>query len=226
MILDFEENIQKEIEGRESILFEIERALFTARYNLSIKHQNIFWSHSITMLYSVWEGFVQNVFKLYIDELNKYNLDIFDFSQKIIIHHMENSFKQLRDYPGKDSAKIKFYKTLRSFHLASTEPIHRVVNTESNVGFNVINSLLQTFSLESFPEHWDKYAYPNTNLKETMTLFLKLRNDVSHGSVSYSSVIIGKLEYERFKNLVRDLMYEIRRKMVEGLNSQTFKGQI
>ena len=226
MIVDFDKYIQNEIDERESILFEIERALFTGRYNLSSKHQNIFWAHSISMLYSVWEGFVQNGFKLYVDELNSYNLDIFEFCHKIVIHHMETSFKQLLDYPSKDNAKIKFYQNLRSFHLASNEPIQRIINTESNVGFNVINKLLQRFGLESFPEHWDKYAYPNTNLKETLSLFLKLRNEVSHGSVSYSSVIIRKNDYERFKHLIRDLMYEIRKKMLDGLNSQTFKDQV
>ena len=60
MIVDFDKHIQNEIDERESIMFEIERALFTRRYNLSSKHQNIFWAHSISMLYSVWEGFVQN----------------------------------------------------------------------------------------------------------------------------------------------------------------------
>lgn len=223
MFTDFDKKILNEIEERESLLFEIERALFTGRYNLSSKHQNIFWPHSISILYSVWEGFVQNGFKLYIDELNGYNLDIFDFCPKIVIHHMESSFKQLLDYPSKDNAKVKFYQNLRNFHLASNEPINRIVNTESNVGFNVINNLLQRFGLETFTEHWDKYSYPNPNLKETLSLFLKLRNDVSHGSVNYSSVIVGKNDYERFKYLVRDLMYEIRKKMLDGLISQTYK---
>ena len=226
MIVDFDKHIQNEIDERESIMFEIERALFTRRYNLSSKHQNIFWAHSISMLYSVWEGFVQNGFKLYVDELNSYNLDIFEFCHKIVIHHMENSFKQLNDYPNKESAKIRFYQNLKSFYLASNGPIQRIINTESNVGFNVINNLLQRFGLESFPEHWDKYAYPNTNLKEELTLFLKLRNEISHGSVSYSSVIIDQKNYDRFKHLVRDLMYGIRKKMLDGLNSQTYRGQV
>ena len=90
----------------------------------------------------------------------------------------------------------------------------------------MINNLLQRFGLESFPEHWDKYAYPNTNLKEELTLFLKLRNEISHGSVSYSSVIIDQKNYDRFKHLVRDLMYGIRKKMLDGLNSQTYRGQV
>ncbi|HCM76444.1 MAG TPA: hypothetical protein DIS90_08675 [Cytophagales bacterium] len=225
-MVDFDRLLQYEITERESIMFEIERALFTGRYDLSSKHQNIFWAHSISMLYSVWEGFVQNGFKLYVDELNSYNLNIFEFCPKIVIHHMENSFKQLLDYPSKEGAKMKLYQNLKNFYLASNDPIQRIINTESNVGFNVINTLLQRFGLESFPEHWDKYAYPNTNLKESLALFLKLRNEVSHGSVSYSSVIIDQNGYNRFKHLVRDLMYEIRKKMMDGLNSQAYKGQV
>ena len=74
---DFDKVMQDIIEERVSVLFEIERAVFTERYGLSLKHQELFSIQSISMIYSLWEGFVQKSFNLYIDELNKVhrNLD-------------------------------------------------------------------------------------------------------------------------------------------------------
>lgn len=219
---DFDVAIQEAIEERLTVLFEIERSIFTKRYSLSLKHQEIFATQSISMIYSIWEGFVQTAFNLYIDELNKIDVEFYTFSDDIIIHHMENSFRQFREYPNKDKQKIKFFKDIKAFHNESNQPISRVVNTQSNVSFSVLNKLLKTFSLEQFPEHWNEYKYPNPNLKNSMELFLKLRNTVAHGGDLVSEEKVNQSVYNRFRNLVRDLMYEIRLKMLDGLEKQTF----
>ena len=219
---DFDMAIQEAIEERLTVLFEIERAIFTKRYSLSLKHQEIFATQSISMIYAIWEGFVQTSFNLYIDELNKIDIEFYTFSDDIVIHHMENSFRQFREYPNKDKQKIKFFKDIKAFHNESSQPISRVVNTQSNVSFSVLNKLLKTFSLEQFPEHWNDYKYPNPNLKNSMDLFLKLRNTVAHGGDLVSEEKVNQSVYNRFRNLVRDLMYEIRLKMLDGLERQTF----
>ena len=219
---DFDVAIQEAIEERLTVLFEIERATFTKRYSLSLKHQEIFATQSISMIYSIWEGFVQTSFNLYIDELNKIDIEFHTFCDGIVIYHMENSFRQLREYPNKDKQKIKFFKDIKAFHNGSSKPISRVVNTQSNVSFSVLNKLLKTFSLEQFPEHWKDYKHPNPNLKESMDFFLKLRNTVAHGGDLVSEEKVNQNVYNRFRNLVRDLMYEIRLKMLDGLERQTF----
>jgi hypothetical protein len=219
---DFDVAIQEAIEERLTVLFEIERAIFTKRYSLSLKHQEIFSTQSISMIYAIWEGFVQIAFNLYIDELNKIDVEFYDFSDDIVIHHMENSFKQFREYPNKDKQKIKFFKDIKAFHNESSQSISRVVNTQSNISFSVLNKLLKTFSLEPFPEHWKDYKHPNPNLKNSMDFFLKLRNTVAHGGDLISEEKVNQVVYNRFRNLVRDLMYEIRLKMLDGLERQTF----
>lgn len=219
---NFDVALQEIIEERISVLFEIERAIFTKRYSLSSKHQDIFSTQSISMVYSVWESFIQKSFNLYIDELNKVGIDFHDFCDEIIIHHMENSFKQFKEYPGNDNKKVKFFASLRVFHTSSNCSISRVVNTESNVGFNVLNKLLKSFALEKFPEHWKDYAYPNPNLKDSLDLFLRLRNAVAHGGDLTSEERIDQTVYDRFKKLVIDLMYEIRLRMLCGLKDKTF----
>lgn len=222
---DFDVALQQVIEERKTILFEIERAVFTKRYSLSSKHYDIFSKQSISMIYAIWEGFVQRSFNLYIDELNKeldkVEIRFDDFCDEILIYHMENSFKQLKQYPRDNRKKIELFKKLREFY-SENKPISRMVDTESNVGFEVLNKLLQTFSLEPFPEHWQNYTHPDPNLKESLRLFLRLRNTVAHGNDLLAEDTIDQNTYSRFKVLVQDLMYEIRLKMLKGLAEKTF----
>jgi RiboL-PSP-HEPN len=219
---NFDVALQEIIDERVSVLFEIERAVFTKRYSLSLKHQDILSTQSISMIYSLWESFVQKSFNLYIDELNRVGIDFYDFCDEIVIHHMENSFKQFKEYPGNDNKKVRFFASIKDFHASNSCSISRVVNTESNVGFNVLNKLLKSFALENFPEHWGNYAHPNPNLRDSLELFLRLRNAVAHGGDLASEEKIDQAVYARFKNLVTDLMYEIRSKMLYGLQHQTF----
>jgi hypothetical protein len=94
---DFDDALQDLIEERVTTFFEIERMIFTKRYRLTLKHKEILSTQSISMIYSLWESFIQKSFNLYIDELNKLNIDFFEFHDAIIIHGMENSFKQFRE---------------------------------------------------------------------------------------------------------------------------------
>jgi hypothetical protein len=219
---NLDDALQEVIEERMSVLFEIERAIFTKRYSLSSKHQDILSTQSVSMIYSLWEGFVQKSFNFYIDELNETGIDFYDFCDDIVIHHMESSFKQFKEYPKKDNKKVDFYKSLKNFHGNRKCIISRVVNTESNVGFNVLNKLLREFALERFPEHWKDYAHPNPNLRDSLNLLLRIRNAVAHGGDLISEDKIDQAVYARFKNLVADLMYEIRLKMLYGLEHETF----
>ena len=56
MIEEFETKLIGLIEERQTVIFEIERALFTKRYKLSNKHFEIFAVQSIAMLYSITTG--------------------------------------------------------------------------------------------------------------------------------------------------------------------------
>ncbi len=222
-MMEFESKLLEIIEERETILFEIERSLFTKRYNLSRKHIEIFSVQSISMIYSIWEGFIQKAFQLYIDEINKTEINIFSYSDEIIIHHMENSFKQLREYPNKNIKKIDYFNKLNHFYRQDKHIIYRLIDTESNVSFEVLNQLLKTFSLETFPEFWHIYSYPQPNLKETMFQFLRLRNTVAHGGDLDVEDKVTHTVFQKYKTLTINLMYEIRLKMIYGLTHITFQ---
>lgn len=220
---NFNEVMDELISERISTLFEIERTIYTGRYNLSKKHKNLLAAQSISMIYSLWEGFIQRAFGAYTDEINQRNIPFIELSNEIKIFHMESAFKQLYAYPQNDNGKIQFFTKLSNFHTTPYQRIHRIVNTESNVGFDVLNKLLKRFSLETFPTHWEQYAHPNSNLKDTISDFLRIRNAIGHGGDISSEVITTHESYMRYKNLTISLMYEVNLKMTTGLSNNTFR---
>lgn len=219
---EFENKSLSLIEERKEIITELERAIFTKRYRLSEKHFKIFSTNSISILYSIWEGYVQNLFGTYVDYLNAQQINFFSFNDAIVIYCKEREFKQLKAYPEKPQKKIVLIRKMASFYSRNIQEIPRVVNTDSNVGYEVLNRLLEKFGLEKYPPYWEKYTHPNPNLKQSLTLFLKLRNTVSHGGELLPNERIDQEEYKRFKNLVVDLMYDLREKMLVGIESKTY----
>ncbi len=220
--MNFEKDLLLKIEEKETVIYEIEKALFTRRYNLSKKHFEIFSVQSIPMIYSILEGFVQQAFQLYIDKLNSLKIDFMDFNSSIRIFHMENSFKQLKEYPKDDRKKIEFYNKLKEFFINNNHLLYKQINTQSNISFEILNSILRSFGLEPFDEHWGKYKHPNPNLKDNMTALLKYRNGVAHGGDISSEEKVTQKVYERYKMLILDLMYEIRYKMIRGIENKTY----
>lgn len=220
--MDFEKRIEKDIDERQAVLFEIERVLFTGRYNISKKHLDIFTIQSISMIYSVWEGFIQTSFNLYIDAINEKELEPSLLNDELYIYNIENNFKQLFAYPQKQNKKIDFLSKLKDHFLLESFKLNRGVNTQNNVGFDVINGLLKLFCINPFEEHWKQYRYPNPNLKETLAIFLKYRNSVSHGGDITSEEKVTREVFTRYKNLVYDLMIEIQNKMVYTLKESKY----
>jgi hypothetical protein len=219
---DFESTLLALIEEKENVLVEIERAIFTKRYNLSKKHFEILSVQTIAMMYAIWEGFVQQSFGLYIDKLNSLNLPFVTLHHNIQVFHIENTFKQFYEYPQKIKQKSNFHDDLRTFYQQPHHIIYRVIDTESNVSFEVLNKFLETLNLELFTPHWNHYTYPHPNLKERMKTFLRYRNSVAHGGDISSEEKVTQEIYNVYRKLVIDLMNAIYDKMIKGLENQTY----
>ena len=107
----FLQELQLIIDEYENNLNEIEKVIFTKRYNLNKKHIEIFSVQSISMAYSVLEGFVQKSFSLYLEKLNNQDLTFDEISDSFFIYHMETQFTQFKNYPDKFEKK-KTNKTI------------------------------------------------------------------------------------------------------------------
>lgn len=219
---DFESEHIALVEQRESVLFEIERVLFTKRYKMSKKHLEIFTVQSIAMIYSLWEGFVQESFQMYIQYINSLFIDFNQLSREIVVFHMDNQYKQFYNYPTKINGKINFYESLAEHFMHEYHEIYPRIDTESNVSFEVINKLLKQFSLKEFPEYWGSYQYPNTSLKQIMSTFLRYRNGIAHGGDITSEEKVTRDVFVRYKKLIIDLMYEMHDKFMYGINERTY----
>lgn len=101
--------------------------------------------------------------------------------------------------------------------------IFSFVDAEDNVGFDVLNKLMDTFGLEKFHEHWGGYKYPKPNLKETMIAFFRYRNGVAHGADISNEEVITQDVYSRYRSLVRDLMYGMHSSFLDGISKRSYK---
>lgn len=204
-------------------VLNIERAIFINAFSFPATKKELLSPYSITMLYSIWEGFVAKSFHLYVDFINEQHILYNELSDPILIYDMESKFKQFKDYPEKQNKKSKFFTDLYVHCQSNVLEIFPFVDTEDNVGFDVLNKLMDTFVLEKFPQHWGGYKYPKPNLKETMGAFLRYRNAVAHGGDISNEEIITQDVYSRYRLLVRDLMYGMHDRFLYGISNETYK---
>lgn len=215
--------IEKDIDDRISAFDDLEKAVFTKRYNLSKKHYEILSIQSISMLYSIWEGFVQKTFSNYTMSLNLIKLKHSEVKDKIYIYNIEKEFSQLLEYPNKFPRKVSFIKKLRSFFLSEDLQLNPKINLQDNVGFNVLNNVLDAYCIDRFPEYWKNYRHPKPSLKETLDTFLRYRNGVAHGGDISSEEKVTQEVYNKYKLLLIDLMSEINIKVNDSLDNELYK---
>jgi len=211
-----EQEVMSDIEERRELMSRI-KAL-CPRYNFSSEDEELFLNYSIPIVYSIWEGFIQTYFQIYIRELNKLNLNINNIFHSILIYHIESEFPQFKQYPEKDKLirKVNFFEKLGQFYQCNTLEISPKVNTESNVGFKVLNRILTDFNLETIPE----YPEPQYSLRDDLDKFLlKIRNSVAHGQ---NSIVVKREDLERAIKLVERLMDLVFERIKTGFTNNSY----
>ena len=209
-----EQEIMSDIEERKTLMSQIK--LLCLRYSFSEEDEQLFLNYSIPMIYSIWEGFVQTSFQTYIRELNKLELDVNNVCKQILVYHIESKFKQFKEYPEKIDGKIKFFDQLNSFYQSQKFEIYTPINTESNVGWKVLNRILTNFNLEKIPDNTE----PNYSLPEELDKFLlKIRNNVAHGQ---NAIVVNRKDLERAVKLVERLMELVFERITTGYAAQTY----
>jgi hypothetical protein len=88
-----------DIEERKAVLTKVKT--FHLRNRLKQEDKDLFLSYSVPAIYAIWEGFVQTSFRRYLIELNGLRLPLRDIHDSIVIFHMENTYKQFKEYPSK-----------------------------------------------------------------------------------------------------------------------------
>lgn len=172
------------------------------------------------IIYAEWEGFFVYALSLYFREVNKLHLTLDDLHDLYFIRNAEKNFKQLNEYPkqGKSQKKNSFLrKMLDYFRNTGDVELNAEINTNSNLGFGVMNTILNHLGMKRIEEHIHHDAY---SLKDDMDKFLlDKRNGLVHGDPA-STVKIEDIT--KAISLVELLMQETKESILDGFQSEVY----
>lgn len=191
----------------------------SARYNLREDDKNVWSRCAFPIIYAEWEGFFTSAFSIYFREINKLHLSLDNLSMHYFIRETEKNFKQLKNYPEKINQRHSFLTNLSFFFKNTGEiSLKTDINTESNLGFNVVNNILSNLNLRKITDHINHNEY---SLKKELDRFLlDTRNGIAHGNHADT---ISDDDIDKAIRLVELLMDEITNILEEGYNNQVFK---
>ena len=165
---DYKIELHDLVSETESNIYNIEKLIYTSRYSFLPQDFKVMSKQSIVILYSLWEGFVQEVFQIFLKEVNANVNSLYQLSEDFMLSQVENSFKQFQNYPSKEESRKKFHKRLNEFLLEDNHELNTVVNCKNNVEIDVLNNLFKTYGMEAIPYKWKEYSHPNNDLKQVM----------------------------------------------------------
>lgn len=193
-----EQDILSDIQERLDMMLQTKTMYL--RYAFTKVDESFFLNYSIPIIYSIWEGFVQSSFQTYVREINRLNLPMDAVCKPILVYTTEEKFKQFKQYPEVIGLKLKFFDGLKQFYQTDRFDVNPAVNTESNVGFKVLNRIMSQFNLDKIPE----YPEPKYSLQKELDEFLlKIRNSVAHGN---NAISVKREDLDRVIKLVKILM--------------------
>jgi len=211
MSLDnFQEQIEVEREWREA---EIRFLDNTQRSIDNDADKKMIRRSILCLIYAHIEGFVKFSFSLYIEEINKKNLFCKDVKPVIAAAAFSKELMALKDTSKKSNLFRKklpndthlhrlcrdteFFENIENFFNHIVKIPEDYVNTENNVGTEVLEKLLFQVGLQH-EDLKDIYA--------PLSRLLNARNDISHGKRKHG---IDDRDYEEFLNCARSIITSI-----------------
>ena len=163
-----------------------------------------------------------SAFQLYLREINKLSLKINELSKHYLLRETECRYKQLKEYPKDLKKRQNFLQNLMTYFRQDDPMMLKMdVNTESNLGFGIMNGILCYFNLREIKEHVNDDAY---SLKDDMDKFmLHIRNGISHGDPSITATTA---DITKAISLVERLMHIIEDVLCEGFENEVYKDKI
>ena len=174
---------------------------------------------SFPIIYAEWEGFFVSAFQLYLRGINILGLKIHELSKHYLLRETECRFRQLKEYPKEMKKRQNFLLDLMTYFREDTPMFLRLdVNTESNLGYGIMNGILNYFNLSTVEDHIDHDAY---SLKDDMDKFmLYTRNGIAHGD---PTVTVSTEDITKAISLVKRLMNVIEDVLCEGFDNEVYK---
>lgn len=195
--MTFQEEILADITWRQSELALLK--ILPAKSKLQPSQRDAVIKYIIPCIYALWEGFVKNSFRLYINEINREQLRVERVHINLLTHTLTSDKKLTLENPRNNFVSKKEF--IMHFQNSIVRPLHidASLPTKSNINFEVITDLLTRFNLPSIDKSY----------KSPLNKFLFFRNNIAHGD---NSIPVNMDNVHDFSELVLDLMerlYEI-----------------
>lgn len=215
--------LRSEIEGdisrREAYMTRVKT--LSSRYSFLEKDVETWLRCSFPIIYAEWEGFFVNAMTLFIREINLLGLSHDNLAEKYYVNNIEKRYKQLKQYPQDDkfNQKKRFLYGLKDYLRQTTAvTLSSEINTESNLGFNVLNAILDLYCINKIEDHLD---HNETSYKSELDSFLlDKRNGIAHGD---PSVTISVGDITKAINLVTRMMYEVKENICDAFEREVYK---
>ena len=201
--------IEEEIEWRIKELTAIKT--LPLRRHLNQKQKSVSLKYAIPSIYSIWEGFVKTIFRLYINEINALSLSRIDIHENILVHGIDMTFPQINTGISNDFAKKRTFLNNFLIYIDNHFILDTKLPTESNITYKVINQILERFNLTPLP---------NNPHETRLNRLLQIRNSVAHGD---GSITIDQSKIDDAVECVTELMDELLTILINGCRQQTYK---
>lgn len=138
---------------------------------------------AIPLLYAHWEGFVKVAMSCYLEHVSRKHLKNNKLTIKFLTLSVQNKIGELFDNSFEN--KVKIFETLfTNYNSQSNVPKKNIINTKSNLKFEVLKEIL--FILDLDDSHIDKH-------KGVINDLVQNRNHIAHGEynvVDYRTFIM------------------------------------
>ncbi|MDO4894022.1 MAE_28990/MAE_18760 family HEPN-like nuclease [Moraxella sp.] len=220
----FNTKIEELILETESNIYDLEKMIFSGHYNFLNKDFKILSKQSVVILYSFWEGFIQDAFNIFLKEVDGSINTYFELNNNFMVYQIEKKFPQFEHYPQNNKKKFQFHESYFGLLVEKKHNIQFNVDLKNNVGLEVLNNLLEVHGITIIKEHWKEkgYSHPNLTVKQLLNKILYIRNNTAHGNKVMTNVIIEQVEFEQYKRLIIDLMHELGKLFIECINNKNY----
>jgi hypothetical protein len=201
----FEDELQYEIGWRVNEISVIRS--IPLHSNLKKYQKDIIIKYSVPAIYALWEGFVIASLSLYINEINRLNINFKDINCSLRTHDIDVKY-QLSDARVHFIKKIKLIDKLYNY-LTNPIILNSRVPTDKNFDFGRTNLILGRLNVSLMDKKYE-------NQLNRLVLF---RNDIAHGefSIPINSDVVTELSLTVI-NSMSDLTFNI----VEAYNNKSF----
>lgn len=138
------EEIKKDIEKRVAELAIIKT--LPIKYGLNDNYNRTYLKYAAPAVYAIWEGYVKQAFEIYLRHLTSLKLSPDEASFNLLTHYIDSALPLNQPRLNFDS-KRKMVLGLKEKLFVPYVDFGNIIPTESNVSFEVLQKLLERFSL-------------------------------------------------------------------------------